>query len=79
MSDKTMDIGMFNEWHGGWGCEGHPPVGYDTREEAEHKKEDVSSYMSGVRGVIEVKVEVVERDGKFWVHNTTTYDRNAQR
>lgn len=77
---KKKDIKSFDEWYGGWGCEGHPPVGYATRKEAEHTQKNVISEMRGVRGLIQIKVDIVDRygDGKYWVRNTTTYDKNAQ-
>lgn len=61
----------FDEWFGGWGCEG-----YESVEAAQHTLYSVIDNMQRVRNLIKVEVKVVDRygNGRYWVHNTTSYE-----
>lgn len=72
--EKTMEK-RFDEWYGGWGCEGHPAEGYESVEAAQHTMWNVIDNMQGVKNLIKVEVKIVDRyqNGRYWIHNTTSY------
>lgn len=71
---QYVQVGIFNEWYGG---EGENPRGFDTREEATRVMLEISNKMKKVPGMIKVNVTIVPRQGKLWVKNSSTYDKNA--
>lgn len=60
----------FDEWFSGWGC-----YGYDTYDEAEICAKRVREFMKEVKGIENIKVEVVQDGDKYRVHNTSSYLR----
>lgn len=69
-----MNIKHLDEWYGGCSYEGFP-----TPKSAESTLHNVTVITKMyTRGLQELKVEVVKRsDGKYWVHDTSSYDDDA--
>ena len=68
---------QLDEWHGVFGMKSNPSEGYSSYWRAGDGAYAVVKEMSKkLEGIRKIQVEIVDRygDGRFWIHNTSTYE-----